>query len=131
MKEPPINETHNRRVLIIEDSDDSAEMLKVLLEMSDYTVETASDGKSGIEKAAESEPHIIICDIGLPDGMSGYDVIAELKSDERHNSVYFVALSGYGRSEDKEKSATAGFHKHFVKPVDFDILLNLLGEISI
>lgn len=118
------------RVLVIEDNADSAETLKILLEMNGYQVEIASDGKHGIEKAAGFAPAIVICDIGLPGGISGYDVAGRLKADGRYKSVYFIALSGYGQSEDKKKSAAAGFHEHLVKPVDFDVLTELLGKIS-
>ena len=123
------NGNGNRRILVIEDNPDSAETLKILLEMSNYNVETAPDGKHGIQKAEEFAPEIIICDIGLPGGLSGYDVIAELKKDKRFKSVYFIALSGYGQIEDKEKSAEVGFHEHLVKPVDFDVLLEIISKV--
>ncbi len=129
VEKPVTDGDGNRRILVIEDNPDSAETLKILLEMSDHKVETASDGNIGINKAAEFAPEIIICDIGLPGGLSGYDVIAELKKDDRYNSVRFIALSGYGQIEDKEKSAEVGFHEHLVKPVDFDILLEIISKI--
>ncbi len=133
IKQPEKAETNgsgNRRILVIEDNADSAETLKILLEMSDYKVETSPDGKDGIRQSAEFAPEIIICDIGLPGGMNGYDVVTELKKDARHKNAYFVALSGYGQPEDKEKSAAAGFDEHLVKPVDFDVLIDLLGKIK-
>ena len=128
LKKTEPSKNGSRRVLIIEDNADSAETLKILLEMSDHKVETAAEGQSGIAKALKFSPDVIICDIGLPGGMSGYDVITELKKNKKLASVYFIALSGYGQIEDKEKSAEVGFHAHLVKPVDSDVLIEMIGK---
>lgn len=129
VEKPATNGNGSSRILVIEDNPDSAETLKILLEMSDYEVETAPDGNSGIHIAAEFAPEIIICDIGLPGGLSGYDVVSELRKNKNFDNVYFIALSGYGQIEDKEKSAEVGFHEHLVKPVDFDVLLEIISEV--
>lgn len=122
------NDSH--KILVIEDHTDSAETMKFYLESNNHTVEVASDGQTGIEKAKEFNPEIIICDIGLPGSLSGYDVITELKKDTQFDSTFCIALSGYGQKEDKERSKKVGFKEHLVKPVDFNELNALLDSVA-
>lgn len=115
-----------RRVLIIEDNADSAETIKMLLELQTHTVEIASDGKSGVAFALTFKPDVIICDIGLPGEMDGLEVAETLRKNSEFDSIFLIALSGYGQREDIERSKKAGFDEHLIKPADFDKLLNLV-----
>jgi PAS domain S-box-containing protein len=113
------------RVLVVEDNPDSAESLRMLLDLSGYEVEVASTGPAGVEAAARFRPHAVVCDIGLP-GLDGYQVAQILRKQPELAGTRLVAVSGYGRPEDVEKARRSGFHTHMTKPVDpFDLLAQL------
>lgn len=118
----------SRRILIIEDNLDSVETLKTLLEMQTHTLEVAFDARSGIDKSLSFTPEVIICDIGLPGDLDGYDVAKIIRENESLSSVTLIALSGYGQKEDVQKAIESGFDFHIVKPPDFDKLFRLIGE---
>lgn len=109
-------------VLVVEDNQDSAEMLAHLLRMTGASVHVAHDGESGLALAAEVHPQIVLLDIGLP-GISGYEVARELRRTPWGTEAFVVALTGWGQSEDRARSADAGVDQHLVKPVDPDQLL--------
>jgi two-component system CheB/CheR fusion protein len=123
---PIMNTKLSHRILIIEDNVDSAESLKMLLEINDHKVEIAADGESGLQKALEFEPQVIVCDIGLPGELDGLEVAKLLRQNEKTESVYMIALSGYGQIEDVNAARQAGFNHHLVKPADFDKLIGLV-----
>ncbi len=116
-----------RRVLLIEDNADMAELLRQLLVLLGQDALVASDGFTGIELARKERPDLVICDIGLPE-MSGLDVARCLRSEEIFRTTELIALSGYGSAEDRRKSAAAGFSKHLVKPVSMDDIEQLLAS---
>ncbi|MEH1935677.1 MAG: ATP-binding protein [Nostoc sp.] len=109
------------KILVIEDNEDSAVSLKAVLEYFGHEVSIAKNGISGVETAREFEPHVIICDIGLP-GMDGFAVAQELSKDSKFSRSILIALTGYGGQEDKELALKSGFKCHLTKPVDFEIL---------
>lgn len=117
-----------RRILLIEDNNDAAKAMSLLLRMDGHRVEIACDGPRGIDKAREFRPDIVFCDIGLP-GMSGYDVARAFCGDEALKGIVLVALSGYTQPEDLKKAKDAGFARHLKKPVEFahvdDVLASL------
>jgi two-component system CheB/CheR fusion protein len=117
----------SRRVLVVEDSVDHAETLHVLLSLSGHEVEQAHDGPTGVEKAHDFGPDIVLCDIGLP-GMNGYEVARALRADPAHASTLLVAVTGYGQPEDKRRSAEAGFDHHLRKPVTLDQLESIVAS---
>jgi PAS domain S-box-containing protein len=114
------------RVLVVEDNPDSAESLRMLLDLSGYEVEVANTGTAGVEAATRFRPHAVVCDIGLP-GLDGYQVAQILRKQPDLGGTRLIAVSGYGRPEDVEKARRAGFHKHLTKPVDPDDLLEQLS----
>ncbi|AVH65867.1 hypothetical protein CDG77_12415 [Nostoc sp. 'Peltigera membranacea cyanobiont' 213] len=109
------------KILVIEDNDDSAFSLKAVLEYFGHEVTIARNGILGVQTAREFEPHIIICDIGLPE-MDGFAVAEELSKDSKFTDSIMIALTGYGSQEDKQLALQSGFKCHLTKPVDFDIL---------
>ncbi|MBE8997626.1 response regulator [Nostoc sp. LEGE 12447] len=109
------------KILVIEDNDDSATTLKAVLEHFGHEVSIAKNGISGVQTAKELEPHVIICDIGLPE-MDGFAVAQELSKDSKFSRSILIALTGYGGQEDKELALKSGFKCHLTKPVDFEIL---------
>jgi CheY-like chemotaxis protein len=114
-----------RRVLVVEDNRDSAESLRMLLDLSGYEVEVAYTGRAGVEAAARFRPHAVVCDIGLPE-MDGYEVARTLRARAETATARLIAVTGYGRAEDVEKARQAGFHQHLTKPVDPQELLEHL-----
>lgn len=116
----------SRRILVIEDNLDSAETLQTFLHIYGHEVSVAHSAAAGLKNAQEIVPDVIICDIGLSGELDGLDVAKEVRKLDALSSVYLIALSGYGQPEDKEKSKSAGFDLHLVKPADFDALLRLL-----
>ncbi len=117
------------RIVIIEDHPDVQAMLKMLLELQGFEVETASDGERGVELIEFHQPNVAFVDIGLP-GMDGYEVARLIRSKNENDAVNLVALTGYGQPQDKELALEAGFNAHLSKPVDLNELTHYLGERS-
>ena len=117
-----------RRVLLIDDRRDAILPAKKMLELAGHEVFTASDGPSGVALARQMLPDVILCDIGLPDGMNGYDVAHEIRSERALQATYLVAVSGYGREEDRKRSFEAGFDNHLTKPVSKANLETLMAS---
>jgi len=120
-----------RRILIVEDLLDAAITMELLLEMMGHTVEIAADGKSGLAKAARFDPEIILCDIGLPGTMDGYEVARLLRAEPRADRLFLIALTGFATPEDKARSEQAGFDLHLTKPIDPAALESLIAGIPI
>jgi signal transduction histidine kinase len=116
----------SRRVLAVDDNADAVESLAVLLGMQGHQVRTAHDGPDALEQAEAFRPEVVILDVGLP-RMDGYEVARRLREREGMRGVLLVALTGYGREEDRRRSLEAGFDRHLVKPVDPDVLRDVLG----
>ncbi len=117
----------SRRVLIIEDIKDVAEVLRSLLAEEGHDVRVAYDGVAGIAMAKKYQPEVLLCDIGLP-GISGYQVAQAFCADEELSHVYLVSLTGYARPEDLKKAKEAGFHCQLAKPVDPEKLKEALAQ---
>ena len=118
---PPRSESRRLHILIIEDNEDAAEMLQQLLERTGHDVAVAHSGKEGVSVARTVLPDVILCDLGLP-GMSGFEVAQALRQDANLTGVSLIAVSGYGRPEDKAQAIAAGFDVHMTKPVDVTML---------
>jgi len=115
----------SRRVLIVDDNADSAESMAVLLRLHGHDVRLAHDGLAALEEAHAFRPDVIFLDLSLPK-MDGYEVARRLRMEPATRSMTLVAMTGYGRDEDRQRTREAGFHLHLVKPVDFDLLEDLL-----
>jgi PAS domain S-box-containing protein len=119
------------RVLVIDDNRDAARALADLLTAVGYQVELAFDGRQGVQAATEQLPDLILCDIGLPDGMSGYAVARTLRDDPRTRELALVAATGYGDLEHKEKAREAGFDAHLTKPMHVDDIRRVVRELGL
>ena len=113
-----------KRILIVEDDADGREALRMQLLMAGHEVHEAEDGKTGIEIVQRVQPDVVLLDIGLP-GMDGYEVARRLKS--QRNCPRLIAVTGYGRPEDKERAMAAGFDAHITKPVEPHELQRMLA----
>jgi CheY-like chemotaxis protein len=118
-----------RRILIVEDLLDAAITMELLLEMLGHEVEVAADGKAGLEQARRFQPEIILCDIGLPGQLNGYEVARAIRGTARLKNTYLIALTGFGTPEDKAKAMLAGFDLHLTKPIDPATLDSLIAGI--
>jgi PAS domain S-box-containing protein len=116
-----------RRVLIVDDSEDSAESLAMLLQMAGHDTHRAHDGFAAIEAAGRLHPDAVLLDIGLP-GLNGYEVCSRIRKEPWGKELMLVALTGWGQEEDRQRSREAGFDAHLVKPVDHQVLLKLLAS---
>jgi len=114
------------RVLVVEDSVDSAETMALLLERWGYDVQIAHDGGSALRVARQFRPQVILLDIGLPD-MDGYAVAHRLRGEDLGGAM-LVALTGYGEAQDRARAQQAGFDHHLTKPVEPEALQKLLDR---
>jgi len=104
------------RVLIVEDNDDTRQMLHETLAFGGHEVREARDGASGLALAAEARPDVALIDIGLPD-LDGYEVARRLRAAPGGRRIGLIAITGYGQSEDQRRAYEAGFDAHLTKPV--------------
>src|SRR5438552_3409473 len=117
------------RVLLVEDNPDTAESLTMLLELLGHRVRAVHDGVAALDAARTNVPDVMLVDIGLP-GMDGYEVARRVRRDPHVRHVVLVALTGYGREEDKQHAMAAGFDYHLVKPVKPDALHGLVARLA-
>nr|HEX4313430.1 ATP-binding protein [Kofleriaceae bacterium] len=115
-----------RNVLVVDDNADAAELLADVLGVHGYEVTISHDGEGALDAVAARTPDIVLLDIGLPD-IDGYEVARRIRALGLGKSPHVVALSGYGQSSDRERSAASGFDAHLVKPVDIRQLLGMLA----
>jgi len=121
--EPPA-QARPRRILIIEDSHDARESLRLLLESQGHQVSEAADGTRGVAVALAEQPEVVLIDLGLP-GLNGYDVARALRATPFGRAARLIAVTGYGQSDDRRRSNEAGFDAHLVKPVSYGVLSQL------
>ena len=113
------------RVLVVDDNVDSVDSLAMLLRMMGHEVATASDGESALTKAEEFKPDVGILDIGLPK-VNGYDLAKQIRQRPWGKDVVLVALTGWGQAQHRLRSQESGFNHHLTKPVEFDLLQQIL-----
>jgi len=113
-----------RRILVVDDNEDAALSLAMMLDVMGYEVRTAHDGLEAVRAADEFHPEVALLDIGLPH-MSGYDVARHIRGN-RGPEVLLVAITGWGTADDVRRAKEAGFDHHFTKPADPDRLKNIL-----
>jgi PAS domain S-box-containing protein len=116
-------------VLVVDDNFDAAETLCELLRLLGHRATAAYDGPSALSVAAQLAPDVVLLDIGLP-GMSGLEVATKLRHLAETRSAYLVAVTGYGQTNDRDRSLEAGFDAHLVKPIDVDVLASQLQRRS-
>lgn len=114
-------------LLLLDDHVDGAQMLGALLRARGFEVTIAHDGASVLRLAQARHFDVYILDIGLP-GMDGYELARRLRASTDTARARLLALTGYGKAEDRQRALDAGFDHHLVKPVDLPALLKLLAE---
>jgi signal transduction histidine kinase len=116
-------------ILLVDDNQDSACSMMLLLELHGHAVHIVHDGSEALAAARAHRPDVILLDIGMP-GMNGYEVARQLRTQQDFAQTLLVAVTGYGRTSDVEQSRAAGFDHHLVKPIDYDRLHALLARRS-
>ena len=114
-----------QRILVVEDNRDSADSLRLLLRFFGHEVAVAYSGHDGLQAAAQYQPDVVLCDIGLP-GLDGYGVARQLRDNPTTAKARLIAVTAYGQDEDRRRLHEAGFEQHLVKPVDPDALQTAL-----
>ncbi len=125
---PPVPlrlEVVRKRVVIIEDNADAAEALLVYLQRLGHDVAVARDGRAGLDAVRRHRPHVVICDIGLPE-LDGYEVARRLLAQEQPQQCLLIAVTGYGDVVDRARTRAAGFSHHLTKPADPEALARLV-----
>ena len=111
----------SKRILYIEDNPENRLLMRRVLMAEGYIVEEASDGNSGLQKASESPPDLILMDINLPE-IDGYEVTARLKQLPNMAGVPIIAVTANVMKGDREKTLAAGCDGYIQKPIDIDLL---------
>ena len=118
-----------RKVLVVDDNDDAAVSLSLLLGSLGYETRTAGDGEAALRAAEEFRPDAMLLDIGLP-RLNGYEVARALRATPWGREITLIAVTGWGQAEDRQRTMEVGFDEHLVKPVDPDALLARLRSLS-
>jgi PAS domain S-box-containing protein len=117
------------RVLVVDDKEDSAKSLAMLLEMTGNQVRVAHDGVAAVREAEQFRPHAMLLDIGMP-RMNGYDAARAIRREPWGRDIYLIALTGWGQEIDRLRSREAGFDQHLVKPVAPAEILDRLARLE-
>jgi len=128
--EPPIVAVAGapRRVLIADDNADALDSLAMLIELGGHEVRKASDGAKALEIAAAWRPELALLDIGMP-ALDGYEVARRIRTQSWGAAIMLVAVSGWGQADDRQRAHESGFDLHFVKPIGFDTLADVLAKL--
>ena len=121
---PALSESY--RVLIIEADDDARDALRLQMEMWGNEVQIAATAEDGVRAAEAFRPHIVLCDIGLPAGLDGFDLLDRLRRALAGRQAIFAAVTGLGRGEDEARALAAGYDTFIVKPLQPESLARLL-----
>ncbi|HSF41928.1 MAG TPA: response regulator, partial [Thermoanaerobaculia bacterium] len=120
-------DTSPRRILVVDDNEDSAESLALLLRLRGHEVKVAYNGPEALDTAGSFYPEAVLLDIGLP-GLDGYQVASRLRQRPRNAKALLVALTGYGQEDDQRLAREAGFDHHLTKPIDSQVIYELLAR---
>ncbi len=124
----PDRSLHGRRIMVVDDNEDAADLLAMLLEELGNTTRVAHDAERALEVANEFAPELAVLDIGLPQ-VDGYELARRLRA-RGDAKLHLIALTGYGQPSDKERATRAGFDAHLVKPVSIKALRDTIGKLS-
>lgn len=116
------------RVLVVDDSEDTTEMVQHLLQMSGASVDIASSGWEALQLAQEKHYDVVLSDISMP-GMDGFEFLGKLRKLPGKEDLPAIALTGFGRPEDVKRAAREGFVAHLTKPFDIETLATLLQKL--
>ena len=116
------------RILVVDDNHDSALSLAMMLSIMGHETRTAHDGESAVATAESFLPDVVLLDIGLPK-LNGYEVAQRIRGNTWGQSMFLIAVTGWGQEEDRQRSSEVGLNVHMVKPVEPAALERLLSEL--
>lgn len=116
-------------VLVVDDNVDAATTLATFIELYGHDVMVEHDSLKALALIESALPMVCVLDIGLPK-MDGYELAKRIKLNPAMANATLIAVTGYGRAEDKKAAFEAGFDHHLVKPVDFDLLIKLINDVA-
>ena len=116
------------RILVVDDNHDSALSLAMMLSIMGHETRTAHDGESAVSSAESFLPEVVLLDIGLPK-LNGYEVAQRIRENKWGQSMFLIAVTGWGQEEDRQRSSEVGLNVHMVKPVEPAALERLLAEL--
>jgi signal transduction histidine kinase len=116
-----------RRVLVVDDNEDAANTMAMILKLEGHEIETAYSGVQALACMDEFKPEVVLLDIGLP-GLDGFQVAKRIRAQPKYQRTRLLAMTGYGQEADRQRTREAGFSGHLVKPVDFADLKRMLAE---
>jgi len=117
------------KVLVVDDNQDAADSLAALLEIDGFDAHAVYNGEAAIMATAQSQPDIIILDLGMP-GMDGYETARAIRQRAGADRILMLALTGWGQNDARRRTLEAGFDHHLVKPVELDQIVRLAGARS-
>ncbi len=120
----------SRRVLVVDDNQDSAESLALLLRLAGHLVETAHNGETALDVADRFQPDAILLDLGMP-GLNGYEVCERIRAMPWGRAVLLVAQTGWGQAQDRARTLEAGFDAHLTKPIDPAVVQEMLVRLKV
>ena len=128
---PPPTHTAPRRfkILVVDDNHDSALSLAMMLSIMGHDTRTAHDGESAVQTAEMFLPDVVLLDIGLPK-LNGYEVAQRIREQSWGESMYLIAVTGWGQDEDRQRSSEVGLNLHMVKPVEPSALEKVLANLA-
>ena len=116
------------RILVVDDNQDSAMSMAMMLSIMGHETRTAHDGESAVEAAESFLPEVVLLDIGLPK-LNGYEVAQRIRERAWGASMFLIAVTGWGQEEDRQRSSEVGLNVHMVKPVEPAALERLFAEL--
>lgn len=116
------------RILVVDDNHDSALSMAMMLQIIGHDTRTAHDGESAVSTAESFLPEVVLLDIGLPK-LNGYEVAQRIREKSWGQSMYLIAVTGWGQDEDRQRSSEVGLNLHMVKPVEPAALEKLLAAL--
>jgi CheY-like chemotaxis protein len=122
----PLRAGVQRRVLVVDDNVDAAQMLHELLARLGHEAAVAHDGAAALAVAGAFQPDVAMLDIGLP-VMDGYELARRLRAQRGASALRLIAVTGYGQDADRMRAQAAGFDHHLIKPIAVDALVALLA----
>jgi signal transduction histidine kinase len=126
--DPNVQAPAARRILLVDDSEDTSGMLAILFRRQGHAVAVAADARQALAALDESLPEIAFVDIGLPD-MDGYQLAAAIRARPGGDRILLIAVTGYGQPDDRRRSLDAGFDDHLLKPVKLEDLSRVLSRL--
>jgi CheY-like chemotaxis protein len=130
LKPPPTHTAARRfKILVVDDNHDSALSLAMMLSIMGHDTRTAHDGESAVQTAETFLPDVVLLDIGLPK-LNGYEVAQRIREKPWGESMYLIAVTGWGQDEDRQRSSEVGLNLHMVKPVEPSALEKVLASLA-